>query len=158
MNNVELRKKAIENGLCEKWAVRWNDDWGVHDQLNAIMSLDGMAFLAEKHFPSLAYILENSQGIHEGYGLVIKNHTNFTLRNDTIKYHLCACDCDLYLPKWWIGFIYLSHGTKVRIFADENVDCRLRPHKDSTYVIEQKGDGSDIIVEPLKDQYNDVKI
>jgi hypothetical protein len=158
MNNVELRQKALENGLCEKWAIKWTDDWSVNNQLNALMSLDGMSFLAEKHFPSLGFILENAEGKHEQYGLLIKKTSDITLNTEMVKYHLCGCVCDVYLPKWWIGFLYLSHGSNVRIFAGDNVDCRLRMHRDSTCVVATKGDGSDIIIEYLKDQYNDTKV
>lgn len=150
MNINELKHKAIQHGLCETWALRWSDNWGLPQLLSALTSLDGMAFHAEKKFPSLAYILANSNNTHEKHGLLIKKMTDIHLDNEQVKYHLCACECDVYLPNWWIGFLYISHGSKINLSASNNVECRIRIHEDSICNLISKGEGSRIIIDTIK--------
>ncbi len=151
MNTIELKKEALSHGLCEKWAVRWTDEWGTGELLRALNSLDGIEFLAKKHFPSLAFILENSDNRHEDYGLVIKKIGEYTLKPTNVKYHFCGCKVKINVPDYWVGFVYLSHGTNADVVLGKNSDVYLRRHLDSNVEVLDKDDGASIKIEQIKE-------
>ena len=143
MDNVKIKEEFIKNGLCEKWAERWRDDWTKQSQLDALMSLDGMDFLAKKHFPSTGQLLRHFDGMLEKSGLYIKKIADVELVAFTVKVHFVACTCDVKVPDNHVGFIYVSNGSRVRLFIGDNCDCRIVCYEEDSMVsIEEIGRNS----------------
>ena len=143
MDNVQLRNDAISNGLCDKWAEKWSDNWTKQEQLDMLMSLDGMDFLARKHYPSVGVLLRHFDGMLEPAGLYVKRTKDITIKEFGIKTHFVSCLCDIYVPDYHVGFIYVSNGSRVRIYVGDNCDCRIVCYdEDSTVITTEIGRNS----------------
>lgn len=147
IDNNELKQKALEHGLCDKWAAKWTDDYTVNDLLKMLMSIDGMQFLAEKEFPSIGYIIRNGGEHLTEYGIYAKKLEDVTLPIYGVKIHILGSNCNVYVPDWYVGIVYVSNTSNVKFYIGDECDVRIRCYKpNSNVIIASKGSESKVEV------------
>lgn len=129
MNNKELKEEAIKAGLCEIGVAIWKDDWTKSDQINALTSLDGGVFLAEKKFPKAGFLLRYAGDEIKEKGLYVKQVLNIELQKDIKFYHFYASKGKVIVPNGYCGSVFVSNKSDVTIECNGSCFILLRVYK-----------------------------
>jgi len=135
MDIKELKQTAVENGLCKKWTERWTDDWTEKDLIAMIMSFDGIEFIAKKNFPSLGALERATKNLAEQNDLYIKKTNDIKLKSYTYKSHFVGCKCNIDVPDFYVGIIYISRGSDVVVKVGRDCDIIVKSTIDCNVAI-----------------------
>lgn len=106
----ELKEKAIELGLCEKWQSDWNNP--DKDEL-VDKYVRGIDFCIYNDFPSIQYMKDNFQGVMDKHGVFVDNIVNIINRNTVILNG--ECEGEVNYDGISIGRIYCRHDSNIQL-------------------------------------------
>lgn len=143
----DLKKQAIELGLCEKWTKTWGDNR--HKELLLMKYVKGIKWCMDRGFPTIAYMKEHFDGVMEKYGvylsglIVLDNETTLVLKGD--------CKASLTYGDYSVGTAWIGDNADVEIkvsgkaivYVHAYDNCRVKiTAKDKSKVVVYKTSGS----------------
>lgn len=125
---LELKRKALENGLCDKYKVIWDGCHTKRDLVNTALDSNGVEFMADSIAfgwgLSKEYLMREFGEYMNGYyqrskggytgELYVGAHGVVKLKSTITLVAYCD-DLEIDVPEHFIGQVYICGGSKVRI-------------------------------------------
>lgn len=151
MGILDLKRGALENGLCGEYTAKWDKAQSKRDLADIGLDINGMRFVSATSAKntwglSPKYITENFSDFingkyirkKDGYTseVYVQYHGDITVRSTAIM--IIQCDCEVFIPRNHIAEIYVTCESHIQIHA-EGI-CTVFKFDEST--IKYNGTGS----------------
>lgn len=112
--NKELRKRAVDNGLCQQWQNEWLCDWDLKKMVAQFYR--GIDFFLQKRFISNDFIKENfeKQFLREN-GIIVDD--KYSLLNPEYAIFLGNSSSTIRYNGRNVSTIYITDNSSVKILA-----------------------------------------
>ena len=125
----ELKKEAIDLGLCEPWQKSWD---GSIEGL-ASMYIRGMDFCVEHDYPSLSCLENNFKGKVRHFGIYISEDVNL-ISHGRVMACVGSCTGKMNLLPMSSTRLYLRHTSNIKIRLGAKGFLMIDAHENSTEV------------------------
>lgn len=112
----DLKKQAIDLGLCEQWTNTWSDK--LDKEFLVMKYVKGIKWCMDNHFPTIKYMVENFTGVMKKYGVYISELLN--IENEPTIILKGECEADLVYDNYNVGTIWIGDNSNVKMKVSEN--------------------------------------
>lgn len=128
--NEELRSEAIRNGLCERWQKDWESDKNPQELID--MWKRGIDFALLHDYPSTDFIKTNfDRGLLNKNLIFVDDHINLEKAPSGIYIINGGCSGTLWFGSWAAATVYIRHGSKITVIADDFAKVFVRLYDDA---------------------------
>lgn len=125
MNRKEVIDVLKEIGICDKYPRVLDENDSNEDVLLTMATLDGMDFIGEREFPKPSFLISEFGSELERFGYYVKKLGELRIDKHSVKNHIVASTLDVYIPDYYVGILYVSNKSSVRLHVGDFCDLRV---------------------------------